>query len=503
MQSTVEVYENIAPHFLLFLLPYLIRGNDNDRINLIDMPSSQRKLLYEKFRRLVYSNRDVQGRWMLDQDILNEMNDFENANGPSTPSSMRSFKNMIGHHCQTINDCYDFPKGNFANDVSLYVNDTELQIEQGKKRKSVGFYFVKTHLMDKPSLDQNWTEIHTATSTGVQISAGNKRRKGTPVERKCYGIRYKNSTKNTTKIKYLLGKIVRKNATEIEECEDIFRTIEGYTEDNMSLYEFVGSHTSLGMACKIVLEKGEFVFYSTSCTTTASSSKSSRCKACDKIRLTIAQMVSTAEPLGLNSEIKKKTNYCHIAQHPVSAETRIRDDANQIRLQKKKIMELQYEIDMLEDHVTCKDDKKLQRAINKTFEEAAINFDKFQMDDQDGTEKDRDDREIAGADQDESHNMTMLWEVHLEHLKKVDKKEGKMKGIRFHPALLNYALMILAKTSQGVYMELQPIFKLPSLGYLKSIQKKRTGGQNERKSPHGIVPENIKFIGELFDEHNI
>ena len=86
----------------------------------------------------------------------------------------------------------------------------------------------------------------------------------------------------------------------------------------------------------------------------------------------------------------------------------------------------------------------------------------------------------------------MLWELHLEHLKKVDDKDGKMYGIRFHPALLNYALMILAKTSQSVYNEIRDVFKLTSLSYLKRIQKQRTGGQDETGNPFGIVFENME-----------
>ena len=146
----------------------------------------------------------------------------------------------------------------------------------------------------------------------------------------------------------------------------------------------------------IVVDRGEFVFYSKNCNGTASSCKSTRCVACQNIRINITQIVQNAEPLGLNNEIK---NYRHIAQHPLSAAKRIRDNADQIRRLKKKITKHQYEINMLKDHFACEDDKKLQWAINKTFEEANKNFQKFQMDDQDGTEKDQNGTETAGANQ--------------------------------------------------------------------------------------------------------
>ena len=76
--------------------------------------------------------------------------------------------------------------------------------------------------------------------------------------------------------------------------------------------------------------------------------------------------------------------------------------------------------------------------------------------------------EVLDKESKENKAPVMIWELHREHVRNVSDKYGNMYGIRFHPELLNYALMILAKTSQSVYTELREVFKLPALSYVSS-----------------------------------
>ena len=49
--------------------------------------------------------------------------------------------------------------------------------------------------------------------------------------------------------------------------------------------------------------------------------------------------------------------------------------------------------------------------------------------------------------------------------------------LKLHPALLNFALMILVKSSKSVYNETQPVFKFSTYSRLKQIQRETTGSQ--------------------------
>ena len=87
----------------------------------------------------------------------------------------------------------------------------------------------------------------------------------------------------------------------------------------------------------------------------------------------------------------------------------------------------------------------------------------------------------------------------LEHLMKVKERNGKMYGIRCHPVILQFAITVLAKTSQKVYQLLQPTMKLLVLSYVLKLQKEHGGGQDKRESPCGVMSGGCRSIGEQYD----
>ena len=58
-----------------------------------------------------------------------------------------------------------------------------------------------------------------------------------------------------------------------------------------------------------------------------------------------------------------------------------------------------------------------------------------------------------------------LWRIHKEHLDHGSEKGGMAKGwsITVHPALLNWCIVFLARTSANMYKEVRCAMKLPSI----------------------------------------
>jgi hypothetical protein len=128
----------------------------------------------------------------------------------------------------------------------------------------------------------------------------------------------------------------------------------------------------------------------------------------------------------------------------------LKDLARTIRNQQLRISRLEYKRKIETQHEKC-EDSEMAQAVVRAFNEADAHI-----------------HEVLDKESKKNKAPVMLWELHLEHMRKVSDKDGNMYGIRFHPELLNYALMIIAKTSQSVYKELREEFKLPDLSYVSS-----------------------------------
>ena len=76
-------------------------------------------------------------------------------------------------------------------------------------------------------------------------------------------------------------------------------------------------------------------------------------------------------------------------------------------------------------------------------------------------------------------------------------------GVVFDPAILEFAVLMLAKTSRSAYELIRPVLKLPSLEWILNLQKQQAGSQDERNGSFGIVGSAVKAFATAFDNENI
>lgn len=75
----------------------------------------------------------------------------------------------------------------------------------------------------------------------------------------------------------------------------------------------------------------------------------------------------------------------------------------------------------------------------------------------------------------ETSDERALWEEQM-HLMQKGKAEGfRSKGTRYSPAMLNFALWLLATTSNTLYEQLSKVLVLPNIRNVKRDRQKRKG----------------------------
>ena len=312
----------------------------------------------------------------------------------------------------------------------------------------------------------------------------------------CTGFLFTVKSKDYDKLHHFVAKHYQKIAQKVQKCSEISSIIRNKHNEMIPLHQSIVEKVTEDLPYVVTVnENEEICIRSKNCSNKTKNENSMRCNQCEEKKSTIAKMINRSTPLGWNDEvpINKYTTFKTISSNSYTAEKKARQDAEMLKMYKKKVVELEYERNILKEHIQCgSKDTKMNKAIDKLFEVANDNFDKFQSANNDGSTTDK-----------EKEQQRSMWDIHYEHLKQIKAKGGSKMGIKFHPTLLNYALMLVAKTSTSVYKELEHVFKLPSLTYLKQIQKEKTGSQNERQSPHGLVPSNIKEMGKVFRKHGI
>ena len=310
----------------------------------------------------------------------------------------------------------------------------------------------------------------------------------------CTGFLFTVKSKDYDKLHHFVAKHYQKIAQKVQKCSKISSIIRNKHNEMIPLHQSIVEKVTENLPYVVTVnENEEICIRSKNCSNKAKTENSMRCSQCEEKKSVIAKMINRSTPLGWNDEvpINKYTSIKTISSNPYTAGKKVRQDAEMLKMYKKKVMELEYERNILKEHIQCgSKDTKMNKAIEKLFEVANDNLSKFQSNDGSTTDK-------------EKEQQRSMWDIHYEHLKQIKAKGGSKRGIKFHPTLLNYALMLVAKTSTSVYKELEHVFKLPSLTYLKQIQKEKTGSQNKRQSPHVLVPSNMKEMGDVFRKHKI
>ena len=343
--------------------------------------------------------------------------------------------------------------------------------------------------------DMDCPTINTAICLFQQLSPPS-------VTNRCIGIRFDKSSAQGHKVKFVMTNLRRKQLIEVENCTNIFNINSSNNKNNERIpYNDVLDEYFLNESkYNIFYEGNEIVFYSTHCHQSSVSSVniSTRCVPCNELRSKIYQTIKYAEPLGYDGNpIHEKTKIELICSHPFSAEKRLRHEINEKKKVRREIMKLKLENAKIQSELLeCKAGSTFEGGVIGAFKGANQNFDSYLS-------------SRSDIDGEESGRLKDLWEVAFEHLMKMKEKQSrlgkaKMKyGIKFHPALLKFAILILAKTSQSAYIALQPALQLPDISYLLRLQKKNAGGQNERQTSFGVLIESCKIMGKKFDDAGI
>ena len=289
------------------------------------------------------------------------------------------------------------------------------------------------------------------------------------LKRKCQGIQ----PQKQKDILYLIGRSRREGATEIEEL-----TEETYSFKLKGFQRF-GNHNDFANYCQtsrihpkfeLLYEWDKAVFRANDCVGefAAKSPLATQCANCKAVRDDVHNWVARAKPLGRDGEqlISAKTNHRYLASHPITLKAAVGQWSEERRAMKKEISKLRFQKHILPEMVTVDPNSAEGAAIPRVFKAAQAQFNKDHKDDE---------------------NMVFMWELMMEHLKKVDGRKGKMVGIRFHPQILNFALMLLAKTSHSVYQDVQEVLKLPSLSYILRKKKKRESWKAKSRDQHSWV----------------
>jgi hypothetical protein len=204
---------------------------------------------------------------------------------------------------------------------------------------------------------------------------------------------------------------------------------------------------------RICVEKDMLVLRSQRCTfqsrRSASNNKSTKCDACHKIRNTVSPLLHRSRPREAPIIVDPKTSIHNLVRHPELAAIAIRDarqKARQLKAENRRLRlgkRLKTQGVVVHDPIRAqKVDQIMRHAYNKV-----------------GSEE-------AGFDKEQDEDTRDLFSVYFEHVHKNQdyfRTGKKTSGLRFDPLLFNFALLILARTSQSTYSEIGKVMLLPSL----------------------------------------
>ena len=73
--------------------------------------------------------------------------------------------------------------------------------------------------------------------------------------------------------------------------------------------------------------------------------------------------------------------------------------------------------------------------------------------------------------EDNAENKLELWNVHLQHMLQLYSKGGNRRRVRNDPMLMDWAIVLLARTSVNTYNEIWKVMMLPHIPHLQ-IEKR-------------------------------
>jgi hypothetical protein len=76
-----------------------------------------------------------------------------------------------------------------------------------------------------------------------------------------------------------------------------------------------------------------------------------------------------------------------------------------------------------------------------------------------------------------------IWRIHTQHINKVYEQGGKGRGFKrltYHPALLDWSMAFLARTSAGVYSEVAKVMMLPDISHIYRLIAEKVSTESDK-----------------------
>lgn len=356
-----------------------------------------------------------------------------------------------------------------------------LAIEQEKKRKSL-------EINTNQHNHEEWVSPIAKSVQQVLIPCPGIRT-DKEVELRYYIAKgYRELAERIEKCQLSFSEVARVHA-ELEKCDSFQKAARLFgTGDVQEFLEFCGLKPG-SLEWKLFVENGKFVFRSHSCTWGIMGNpgdKPRQCTECIKIKSCVhVACGQRALPLACrkgDEGIHKNTSHKAMSMHPETASIGIEQLATENKRLKQRLARATFNEKMLPDMVEVDSDNPYFHAVPMVMEAAQEEFEKKHGDDED---------------------QVIMWKLVKEHLQVVDERDGKLQGIRYHPEILNFALMLLVSSSHRVYNLVRHVFKLPSLEWVIKLQKKQGGSQDPFDSIHGISAEAISALEDFYEKEKI
>ena len=96
-----------------------------------------------------------------------------------------------------------------------------------------------------------------------------------------------------------------------------------------------------------------------------------------------------------------------------------------------------------------------------------------------------------------------IWRIHTQHINKVYEQGGKGRGFKrltYHPALIDWSMAFLARTSAGVYSEVAKVMMLPDISHVYRLIAKKVSTESDKA--YCLHMNTIRSLSERASKEN-
>ena len=326
--------------------------------------------------------------------------------------------------------------------------------------------------------------LSSSTDTAQQCAFGNAR---TPPTRPCNGIALASCSSQTFAF---TAASMRASAIELENIA--YRGDDDAVKSAYAESQFAGNADILLAKGGVVSRKNPdgsgYSLYSVKCTGFAEQRKFGptldRCAECRSAAKQGRQFAARSYQPKIEA-CGRRTRIDYISRDPRKADCEIRRNREEIADLRRQNAKLQYDKRIAEGRGV---EENNSEKVNRMRNAAGI--------------ADKEIEERLGHDnasENEKQDFA-LWRVFLNHLNTVNERNGNKRGIVYDPAILNWAVVFLARTSYRTYIEVAKVLQLPNVSYTYKLS--RQIATNFKDRAYGLCPQTIHTIMEMGKAEN-